>query len=371
MNRPPAPSVSRGVNPRRARWAVPAALVLLALLAAFGHVLGAWGGPPPAVPRPRPRAPMPRTPPRERPSPPPADAAAPAPPPRDPWAEAVADPSWRRLPVGEEGPVVIGVLVLEGDGDPPAWVALESVEDPEREDPSRVEGLGHGRFRMRGFPPGRYRVRALGDGCVAVRSGVLDTRPAAVSDAGVLRLRPEGSLTGVVLSPEGLPVDARVRVVDRDPASLRPGITQDGWSRGERGFALRGNVPERIRLLVDGDEGWALLDFHPDPDGGGHVAVPLTPWSVVTVSAAPPLHEGAPRVVLGEIEARPAHPDAPEVAVASRRRVGAGALRLTPGAWSIGVRWTADEPGTTPPSGVHREDLVLAPADRRLVEVRR
>jgi hypothetical protein len=276
-----------------------------------------------------------------RPAPPPSDAEkaaavpVPAPPPDVPPGEPV-DPEeeaeYRAYPEDATGPVAYGRIARYADPDPECWVALESVDDPKREDPSVLETLPAGRFRLTGFPPGKYRVRAKGDDSLAAYSSPFEAVDGAVSDVGTIRLRRAGCISGVLLGASGREVGGEVRLFGRDPASLRPRVVEKAPAVGRQGFQLSPHEAGAFSLAAVADEGWAVHAGKTGEDGVAWAELRLRPWGRVRPAPA----EGT--TVLGTA-AEPL--EAPDLGVAAVRggEGGAPLERLPAGRWSVTVRW--------------------------------
>jgi len=212
-----------------------AAGALAGLSLALGAALLLLREPPAAPPPPKGAAAAPaprgnRRASRPAPAPPPEPVPAPeAPPAADPDEEEEAREeaaAWRRYPEGAVGPVVVGVVTAHGDPDPDCWVALESVDEPGRPDPSGLESRSGGRFRLTGLKAGRYRVRVKLDDTPAAYSGVIEARDGEVADAGHLRLLRRGCVSGLLRDAGGRECDAEVRLFGRDPGSLAARIVE-------------------------------------------------------------------------------------------------------------------------------------------------
>ena len=276
-----------------------------------------------------------------RPAPPPSDAekavAVPVPEPAaGPPPEAVVDPEeeaeYRAYPEGVVGPVAYGRVARYADPDPECWVALESVDDPKREDPSLLETLPDGRFRLTGFLPGKYRVRAKGDDSLAAYSPPFEAVDGAVTDVGTIRLRRAGCISGVLLGAAGREVGGEVRLFGRDPATLQPKVVERALAVGRQGFQLNPHEAGAYSLAAVAEEGWAVHAGRTAEDGVAWAEMRLRPWGRVRPVPA----EGT--TVLGTAAAPL---EAPDLGVASGRG-GEGAApleRLPAGRWSVTVRW--------------------------------
>jgi hypothetical protein len=223
-------------------------------------------------------------PPAPKPPPPPVIVPLPVPPERieepEPGEE---DEEWKEYPEGAKGPVVIGRVAKYGDPDPECWVALESVDDPARIDPSEVETLDDGRFRMTGMKPGRYRVRVKEDETLAAYSAVLDLKDGAVAHAGVLRLRRHGSISGVLRDARREEVAGEVRLFGRDPASLETRVVETAPCIARQGFQLHPHEAGEFTLAATAEAGYAIHRGKTDRDGLGWVDLPLRPWASVAI----------------------------------------------------------------------------------------
>lgn len=201
--------------------------------------------------------------------------------------KAIEDPAWKRYPEDERGPVVVGVLVEFGSTDPPAWVALEDMEDPARTDPSTVVSLDWGRFRLTGMQPGRYRVRAKGDDSIAVYSEPIVCRDGEVADAGIMRLRSPGRIAGAVYGPDGEMVKASVSLVGRDPASLSETVLEQAESAVPQGFEMKPHETGDYSLAATGPAGYAVYRGSSDTDGLGWADIRLRPWASARATLLP------------------------------------------------------------------------------------
>ena len=334
-----------------------AALALVGLAAAI-LVLGAADlflreGPPvpPAPPPgegPPPPAPPPRPAPPETPAPPPA--AVPGQPPEPgpsirggrrlpPEEEEEDEADFLRYPEGEKGPVVVGVVLKAGDPDPDCWIALEDAADPAREDPSEVETLPGGRFRLRGFTAGRYRVRAKGDDTPAVYSRFLEARDGEVADAGILRLRRPGCVSGVLRDGEGWETDGEVRLFGRDPASLVRRVVEQVPALGRQGFQLAPHEAGEFEIAAAGEAGWAIHRGRTDGAGLAWADIRLRPWASLAADHAPAkpgaLEVRGLRCTLEVLEV-------PDLGAAPAVRSVAGPARfdrLLPGRYHLRSRW--------------------------------
>lgn len=265
----------------------------------------------------------------------------PVPPPRRKDPDEADEPAdaWKRYPVGAKGPVVVGVVTRYGDPDPDCWVALERVDDPARPDPSAVETLPEGRFRLTGVPPGKYRVRARPDDGPAAYSAVLDLRDAEVADAGVLRLRRPGCISGVLRDGGGRAIDGTVRLFGRDPATLEARVVETAASAGRQGFQLAPHESGEFRIAASADAGWAVLAAKTDGDGLAWADLRLKPWSEIgaALAAAPPgvLAVGKASIDLDPLEV----PDVGLPAMARSQEAPARFTGLLPGKYRLLARW--------------------------------
>ena len=266
---------------------------LLAAAAAVAGVLAWTGGDPPPPPPPPPAPPPAPAPP---PPPPPTDGPPivlpppPAPPPRIPSQGFIPSglPEWDfEVPEGEEGPVVVGRVTKAGDSDPDCWIALESAADPGRAGRSVLGSFNDGGFRLTGLPEGRYRVRARMEGAAAVYSEEFDAVPGVVVDAGLLVLRNDGAIAGVVLDPAGEAADAVVNLFGRDPATLKPRIVATARAVGRQGFQLPPHETGPFTLSVVGDAGWALVEGASDDAGLAWMEVRLRAYGRIAIDALP------------------------------------------------------------------------------------
>lgn len=292
--------------------------------------------PPPSAPE----APRPAERRRRAPRPPaPAVPQAPSPPapPLDPVEEEFAQEEMLAYPEGAAGPVVVGRVTLPGDADPECWIALESVEAPSRRDPSRLESLPGGRFRLTGFAAGRYRVRAKDDDAPAAYSREFAAVDGRVADAGVIPLRRPACLAGIVQDPSGREVAAKVRLLGRDPSSLEPGVVAVVDSIPLQGFQVEPHEAGPYEIAVEADEGWAVQRGRTDDAGFGGVKVRLLPWGALRADPGP----GA-RVERIVVEARAA----PPLGRAARTQTveGPGPVdRLPAGTYAVRIHWRAKE----------------------------
>ncbi len=282
-----------------------------------------------------PRAPVVPTPPPLAPKP-----ALEGPAPSEPFLPSGLDPEDLLYPEGARGPVVVGVVAIPWDPDPEADVALESVDDPKREDPSDIESLDRGGYRLRGFAPGRYRVRARAVGAVAVYSLPFEAKDGVVVDAGLLRLRRPGGVGGVVRAPSGEFADAEVRLFGRDPATLVPAVVERTVSVGRQGFLLKAHEAGAFRIAVAGEQGWAVVEGRSDLEGQAWVEVDLRPWGRIEVTAG-----GKEAVVLGMAVAPVEAPDLGEPGRVRSFTRGGAVERVAAGKYRVTVRWTAGPPG--------------------------
>ncbi|MHC4820367.1 MAG: hypothetical protein ACYTDX_01445 [Planctomycetota bacterium] len=216
-------------------------------------------------------------------------------------ADAIEEDWWREYPDGATGPVVVGALLEFGESDPDAWVALEDVSDPQRPDPSKVESLNWGRFRMTGFAPGRYRVRAKKDDGIAVYSDPFTVRDGEIVDAGLIRLRKGGRISGVVHAPDGSLVSATVNLFGRDAASLQWKALETATSDGRAGFVLKAHEAGELVIGAHADEGYAVHRSGTDSTGSSWEAVYLKPWARLEVRFEEGL-EKEERVIAVEVE---------------------------------------------------------------------
>jgi hypothetical protein len=336
---------------RRLAAAAFAVAALLVVLGAAVFLLREEPVPPPPAPeRPRPSEGKRRTP--RRPELPPAPVQAPAPvpeaapagPPLDDeeLAELEADArseelAFRRYPEGAKGPVVVGVVSHYGDPDPDCWVALESVDEPGRPDPSVLESLPAGRFRLTGFGEGRYRVRAKMDDTPAAYSKPFDAKDGAVVDIGHLRLLKRGCVSGLLRDASGEETDADVRLFGRDPASLKPRIVEDVRCLGRQGFQFAPHESGAYRFAASGKAGWIVHDGRTDEGGLAWVDLPLRPWSVLEADLGRDA-AGAkdPVITLDPVEV----PDLGVPAASRTQPAPARFDRLLPGKYRVRAEWT-------------------------------
>ena len=248
--------------------------------------------------------------------------------------EAEAQAEMLAYPEDASGPVVVGRVASREDPDPDCWVALESVEEPSRADPSEVETLPGGRFRLTKFPAGRYRVRARLDGAPAAYSREFEAKDGAVADAGVIRLPKPGCISGTVRDAEGTEVAARVHLLGRHPANLVAGILASAPSIPLQGFELRPHEEGVFDLAVEAESGWAL---HRGTTGPGAIAgaeVRLQPWGSVRASVDPAA--ALTRIEVQAIEAPPLGRATQHPALGLQGTVD----RLPAGKYRVTVRWT-------------------------------
>jgi hypothetical protein len=333
-----------------------AAFAVAALLVLLGAAIYFLREERPA-PAPTPEAPAPpkerkgnrrggRPPPREAPAPAPAPPTAPAPvppdkdpdDPDDPDEDAISD-DWRRYPADAKGPVVVGIVSQYGDPDPDCWVALESVEEPSRPDPSVLESLSAGRFRLTGFAAGRYRVRARMDDTPAAYSKPFDAKDGEVVDAGHLRLLRRGCVSGLLRDAAGTETDADVRLFGRDPATLKPRIVEDVPCAGRQGFQFAPHEAGEFLFAATGKGGWLVHRGKTDAEGIAWVDVPLKPWSTLEADLAKAPGGAAEakdlRFVLEPVEV-------PDVGVPAAPRTQAAPARferLLPGKYRLRAEW--------------------------------
>jgi len=354
------------------RGAAAVAACAVAALAAWAAALvlqdpgPAPPSPPPPPDAPPPAGPGPRAPRGRRPPPPPPPTGvdlprAPGPPrpsaPLDEEEEAAAEEEMLAYPGGASGPVVVGRVLSPDDPDPDCWVALESAEEPARPDPSVVETLPGGRFRLTGFAPGRYRVRARADGAPAVYSREIVARDGRVADAGVLRLPRPGCIAGTVRDADGAEVEARVHLLGRDPASLVPRIVSSVNSIPRQGFAVEPHERGEFALAVEADAGWAIHRGTTGPEAVAGAEVRLRPWGAVRAGLGGKDGAAGARLSRVEVEAL----DAPPLGLATRRpalglegTVG----RLPAGRYRVTVRWTPD-PRDPSAARTHAAEVVV------------
>jgi hypothetical protein len=234
---------------------------------------------------------------------------------------------------------VVGVVSRYGDPDPECWLALESVEEPARPDPSVVETLPEGRFRLTGIPPGRYRVRAKGDDGPAAYSPELQLRDSEVADAGVLRLRKPGCISGVLRDGEGRETDGAVRLFGRDPATLEARVVEAAASVGRQGFQLPPHESGEFRIAADGAAGWILHGGKTDRDGLAWADLRLKPWAAIEADLAPAA-PGSPGAGKVRIDLDPVEvPDLGLPAVARSQEAPARFTGLLPGKYRLRARW--------------------------------
>ena len=261
--------------------------------------------------------------------------------------DAEAQEEMLAYPDGASGPVVVGRVASPEDPDPDCWVALESVDDPAKSDPSEVETLPGGRFRLTKFPPGRYRVRARLDGAPAGYSRVVVATSGAVADAGVIRLPRPGCISGTVRDGEGQEVLARVHLLGRNPASLAAGVLASVNSLPLQGFEVAPHEAGDFVLAVEADEGWAVHRGTTGTDAISGADVRLEPWGGVRGRLEPP-RPGAPAARLWRVEVEPL--EAPPLGRAAERpALGTDGRveRLPAGRYRVTVRWTEEGAGPT------------------------
>ena len=167
------------------------------------------------------------------------------------------------------------------------WSAVVSAAYPGREDRSVLVSFNDGGFRLTGFPEGRYRVRARMEGAAAVYSEEFDAVPGVVVDAGLLVLRNDGAIAGVVLDPAGEAADAVVNLFGRDPATLKPRIVATARAVGRQGFQLPPHETGPFTLSVVGDAGWALVEGASDDAGLAWMEVRLRAYGRIAIDALP------------------------------------------------------------------------------------
>jgi hypothetical protein len=264
--------------------------------------------------------------------------------------------------------VVVGRVTQYAEPDPDCWVALESVEDPAREDPSTLETLSNGKFRLTGLAPGRYRVRVKGDESVAVYSAAFEARDGAVTDAGVLRLRKPGCIAGVLLDRDGGEVDGSVRLFGRDPATLKRRVVEVSPSVGRQGFQLAPHEAGEFALAAESEEGWALVNAKTDPDGLAWVEARLHPWSSVEAVPAPgadsPLGTRLAKITAEPVEVPDLGPRAGPVSADG----GGPAPRLLPGKWKVTV--LGDPGGGLPAATLLESTVTLSEGQALRLEVK-
>jgi hypothetical protein len=224
--------------------------------------------------------------------------------------------------------VVVGRVTRTGDPDPDCWISLESLEEPGREDPSVLESFDDGGFRLTRFRPGRYRVRARMDGAAAVYSREFHAVEGAVVDAGLLVLRDDGAISGILLDPGGRAVDGVVSLFGRDPATLRPRVVGTARALGRQGFQLPPHESGPFTLGVRAAEGWARVEGAADEGGLAWVEVRLRPWGRVEVGALPG-GEGGAAIRLLPLEV----PDLGSRPAALEARPGGTLEGVLPGRW--------------------------------------
>ena len=309
-----------------------ALLAVAALLAAAGAAILLLPGkplpPPPALEPEPPPPPPPKPPPEPPPPPPPAVEAV--------VEETEEDDEWKQYPLNGKGPVVVGVVTKYGDPDPECWVALESADDPARPDPSAVETLEDGRFRMTGMAPGRYRVRVKEDDSLPTYSGVLEVRDGAVTDAGRLHLRRRGWISGSLRDGTGAEVSGEVRLFGRDPATLERKVVDSAPCIGPQGFQVLAHEAGEFSLAATGDAGFALHRGKTDGDGQATADLRLRPWAALDADLAPGTAEvRAVRIVLETVEA----PDLGIPAPGGNKGAPARFERLPPGKYRVRAKW--------------------------------
>lgn len=322
-----------------------------ALLGALGAVGAVAAGifllrdsPPATTPPVAPASSPPPAPPPEPPAPPETSpsvaAAAEDSVPSQPFEASGLDPEDLEYPEGLKGPVVVGRLTAGWDTDPEADVALEAVDDPNREDPSEVETLDRGGYRLRNFKPGVYRVRARALGAVAVYSIPFEARNGFVFDAGLLRLRRPGSLGGAVLSPSGDFADADVRLFGRDPFTLVPSVVEKVRSVGRQGFLLQPHEAGAFRIAAVGEAGYAAVEGRADREGLAWLEVRLQPWG--GIEAVPGKDVRILGMTLEALEA----PDLGEFGKVRTFDRGGTIERVPAGRYRLAARWTGGAAGT-------------------------
>lgn len=229
-------------------------------------------------------------------------------------------------------PVVVGRVTRTGDPDPDCWISLESLEEPGREDPSVLESFNEGGFRLTRFRPGRYRVRARMDGAAAVYSREFDAREGTVVDAGLLVLRDDGAIAGILLDAGGRAVDGVVSLFGRDPATLRPRVVGTARALGRQGFQLPPHESGPFTLGVRAAEGWARVEGAADERGLAWVEVRLRPYGRVEMGGLPGVEEPAPlRLLPLEV------PDLGSRQAPLEARPGATLEGVLPGRWSVRI----------------------------------
>ncbi len=306
--------------------------------------------PEPAVPR----IPVPLPPPPPAPSPPPVEE----------------DDGWKEYPEGVKGPVVVGVVTKYGDPDPECWVALEAADDPARPDPSVVETLEDGRFRLTGMAPGRYRVRVKEDETLPTYSRVFEARDGEVVDAGVLRLRARGCIAGVLRDREGTEVAGEVRLFGRDPATLDARVVESVPCLARQGFQLAAHEAGEYALAATAEEGFAVHRGRTDGDGLAWADLALRPWASLEADLAP-AGKGdraarSVRIVLETLEA----PDLGIPAPGGNRGAPARFERLPPGRYRVRARWEEEAGGAWRPREAAR-DVAVAEGEAALAALPR
>lgn len=259
----------------------------------------------------------------------------------DPEEEDEDEPDWRAYPAEAKGPVVVGVVSLYGDRDPDCWVALESVDEPSRPDPSVLESLSAGRFRLANFAAGRYRVRARMDDTPATYSKPFDAKDGQVTDIGHLRLLKRGCVSGLLRDAAGIETDADVRLFGRDPASLEPRIVEDVRCLGRQGFQFAPHEAGAYRFAATGKAGWIVHEGKTDEGGLAWVDLPLKPWSSLEADldkATPGEPEAKDLVfILEPVEV----PDVGVPAAPRTQKAPARFERLLPGKYRLRAEWTS------------------------------
>jgi hypothetical protein len=253
------------------------------------------------------------------------------------------EPDWKEYPEGASGPVVVGRVARYGDPDPECWVALENTADPAAQDPSEVETLSHGRFRLVGFAPGRYRVRVQGDDTVASYSAPFEARDGAVADAGTIRILKPGCVAGLLRAPDGGEVPGKVALFGRDPASLAATVVARGPSLRLQGFQVLPPEAGAYLLAATAKEGWALHRGTTDAQGIAWAEIRLEPWSTLAVEWGP-ARQGAPATKGLTAALRPVEvPDLGQEVDGRERDAPALFERLPPGRYAIRARWFVEE----------------------------
>jgi hypothetical protein len=346
-----------------------AALVLAGLLAmAAGTALllieGRVPAPPPDDPAPVAAvAAVAAVPPPPAPPPPVVPVVVAPPPVVEPEEE---DDGWREYPEGAKGPVVVGIVRAYADPDPECWVALESTADPARPDPSTVETLERGRFRLTGMAPGKYRVRVKGDEMLPTYSAEIEVRDGHVTDAGTLRLNRRGYLSGVLKDAEGTEVRGEVRVFGRDPATLETRVVESVPCLGRQGFQAPAHEAGEYVLAATADAGFAIHRGKTDGDGLAWAEIRLRPWASLDADLAP-AKEGGPKVRAVRVALESvAVPDLGIPAPGGNRGAPARFERLPPGTYRVTATWDEHDGTEWRPRKATREALVAEGAAERV-----